>query len=77
MTVSLITPLAGAAPDQLDAAISALTDEQWNRLEQGYIYIAQIQISEWWIPMLGLRDDVDAADLFCRLYHRMTQRSES
>jgi len=77
MTIAFVTPLAGVAPDGIDAAIDALTDEQWARLEQGYIDIAQIDISKWWVPMLGLRGDIDAADLFCRLYHRMTERAAS
>jgi hypothetical protein len=62
------TPLAGATPDKLDAAIGALTEDDWQRLEHGYIDCAAIYISDWWVPALGLPVDVDAADLFCTLY---------
>jgi len=76
MTAVFVTPLTGATPDRLAAAIDALTDEQMDALELGFIDVAQIEISEWWAPMLGLHDDVDVADLFCRLYQRMIAKTE-
>jgi hypothetical protein len=70
------TKLRDVAPDQLDQAIDSFTEDEWDRIEKGYLEVAAHQLGDWWKPYLGLHEDVDVLLLLCNLYHRSLVRTE-
>lgn len=73
--ITLITPLADVPADQIDTAIEALSENDWQRLDQGFIDGVSIHIYDWWPRALFLADDVDPSLLFCKLYQRSLTRT--
>jgi len=70
------TKFAGVSPARIPQVIDTLTDADWNDLYPAFLEVVAHEISDWWVPMLGLREDVDAALLFCLLYQRSLSRTE-
>lgn len=67
------TKLQGVGPDRVDEAITAFTDEDWERLETGYLDLIALDVTEHLDP-LGLAEDADRMVLLCHLYAALLAR---
>lgn len=70
------TKFQDVGPDRLDEVIGSLTDDEWDRLEQGFIDVANQHILDYFTEPLGLPESVDGTALFCRLYSLSLARTQ-
>jgi len=73
--MTTFTKLRGVHEDQLGAALTALTDEEWDQLESGYLDVISLDVSEV-LDLLGLDEDrADSVSVFWRIYQHMLNRT--